>query len=149
MKLDELDWKIIKLLAEDAWCSQKDISEKLRVSQQAISIRVSKLKKRGIIKRATIVLDREKIGHVIPFSLGCSLKSGFNVIDIAEKLKKNPRLDEIWVMTGTHRITARGHALDINEIEDITREIEKIEGIEKMDFQIATKIVKSRKYLIE
>ena len=36
-----------------------------------------------------------------------------------------------------------------SSLESILGEIEKIEGIEKMDFQIATKIVKSRKYLIE
>ena len=149
MKLNKLDWEIINLLAENAWRSQKDIANKLNRSQQAISIRIAKLKEEGIIKRATIVLDREKAGHIILFSLGCSIKTGFDPVEIAKKMRENPWLDEIWVMTGSHRITARGHVTDINKIENINRQIEKVNGIEKLDFQIATKLIKNRKYLIE
>jgi len=149
MLLNNIDWKIIELLAEDAWRSQKEIAEKLKLSQQAVSVRIAALKRNGVIKRATIVLDREKAGHFIPFSLGLSIKSGYNVVEIADKLKENPALDEVWIMTGSHRITARGHAADINELEKVNNAVENIEGVDRVDFQIATKILKSRKFLLE
>ena len=125
--LDEKDLRIIRILCEDAWTPQSRIAKELGLTQQAVSLRIKKLREMGVIKRATIVVNKEAVGANIPFSLGLCVKSGFTR-KVVEKLKAIPELSEIWIMSGSHRVTARGYARDISALEKVIEAIEGIEG---------------------
>ena len=132
----------------NAWITQKEIAKELNISQQAVSNRINKLRK-TIIKRATIVINGEKAGFIIPFSLGISIKMGYSPMKVVEKLKNLSCITEIWIMAGAHRITARGYAKNVMDIECVSEMLEKMQEIEKLDFQIATKVIKSPRFIIE
>lgn len=66
--MDDIDRKILKLLQENARTSQKTIAEKTYLSSPAVSARIEKLEKDGIISGYHAALDLEKLGyHIIAF----------------------------------------------------------------------------------
>lgn len=83
--MDELDLKLLDLLAQDARQSHKVLSEKLKLSQAAISRRIEGLIKAGIIKTFSTVLDYEKIGISVHAVMVVDAGRGFRDTDGAIK----------------------------------------------------------------
>lgn len=61
-KLDHIDQKILNILQLDASVSQRDLAEKIGLSQNACWRRLQALQKSGIITHTSAHLDREKLG---------------------------------------------------------------------------------------
>ena len=80
--MDAIDKKIIQNLQENARMPIKDISARIGLSSPAISIRIAKLEREGIISGYSMELNREKLGyHVtayITVEMAPSLKEAFH-----------------------------------------------------------------------
>jgi len=63
-KVDDLDWKLIKIYANNVRQSSLEVSEKLKVSPDTVRKRIKKLEKRKIIVGYKIGLNLEKLGYV-------------------------------------------------------------------------------------
>ncbi|MCR4267158.1 Lrp/AsnC family transcriptional regulator [Nitratireductor sp. ZSWI3] len=62
LKIDRFDRQILRELQRDAGLSQRDLAEKVGLSQNACWRRLRLLEERGIIRGRTLVLDRDKLG---------------------------------------------------------------------------------------
>lgn len=60
--MDEKDLKIIEVLQKDSSLSQRELAEKVNLSQNACWRRLQRLNEAGVIVGSTIRLDREKLG---------------------------------------------------------------------------------------
>lgn len=60
--VDHIDKSILTCLQQDASLSQRDLAEKIGLSQNACWRRLKALSEKGILKGTTIRLDREKLG---------------------------------------------------------------------------------------
>lgn len=60
VKIDEEDWKILKTLSTDSRMSSVHLSEKIRISPDAIAKRIKKLENIGVIKQYNIVPNEKK-----------------------------------------------------------------------------------------
>lgn len=68
MILDDIDRKILKLLQANARISLKAIAEQTYLSSPAVSARIDKLEKEGIISGYHAMVDPLKLGyHIIAF----------------------------------------------------------------------------------
>lgn len=68
MGMDDIDRKILKILQENARTSLKTIAEKTFLSSPAVSARIEKLEKDGIISGYHAMIDPMKLGyHIIAF----------------------------------------------------------------------------------
>lgn len=66
--MDDIDRKILKLLQDDARTSLKTIAENTFLSSPAVSARIEKLRKDGIIAGYHALIDPMKLGyHIIAF----------------------------------------------------------------------------------
>ena len=63
-KVDDLDWKLIKIYANNVRQSSLEIAEKLKISPDTVRKRIKKLEKRKIIVGYKIGLNLEKLGYV-------------------------------------------------------------------------------------
>jgi Lrp/AsnC family transcriptional regulator len=61
-KLDRFDIRILELLQRDSSLSQRELSEKVGLSQNACWRRLQNLEAAGIMKRRTLLLRRELVG---------------------------------------------------------------------------------------
>lgn len=57
--IDEIDFLILELLKKNAKMKMQDIGEKVHLTGQAISNRISKMEKLGIIKGYKVILNEE------------------------------------------------------------------------------------------
>ncbi len=75
MLIDETDKKIIRLLQENSRMSASDISKKVYLSVSAVSDRIRKLERDGIIKEYTAILSPEKMEKELSAFILISLKN--------------------------------------------------------------------------
>lgn len=61
-KLDEIDFKILAELQRDSAQSQRALSERVGMSQNACWRRLKSLEASGVIRNRTVVLDRAQLG---------------------------------------------------------------------------------------
>lgn len=62
VELDELDRKILDLLLRDARTPAAQIAEQIGLSRPAVSDRVDKLERQGVIRGSTVVVDPTALG---------------------------------------------------------------------------------------
>lgn len=61
-KMDQLDFRILEELQRDSSQSQRSLSEKVGLSQNACWRRLKALEATGVVRNSTVVLDRAKLG---------------------------------------------------------------------------------------
>ncbi|WP_274095820.1 Lrp/AsnC family transcriptional regulator [Riemerella anatipestifer] len=64
MKLDQVDFSILRELVEDSSQSVKEIAAKVSLSVTPVHDRIKKLEANGYIKGYTAIVDAEKLGYL-------------------------------------------------------------------------------------
>ena len=73
--LDQLDKKILRLIAEDARIPFLEVARECNVSGAAIHQRIQKLTNMGVLKGSQFIIDPEKIGYETCAYVGLYLKN--------------------------------------------------------------------------
>ena len=100
VEIDELDKKILDLLALNSRISTVEIAQKLKSNVTEINSRVTALVKKGVIIRFTINIDWPKIGYEW-YKADITLKKPEKRQQIIEYIENNPNL--------IHRIASLGY----------------------------------------
>lgn len=121
-RLDALDKKILRLIAEDARIPFLEVARVCNVSGAAIHQRIQKLTTLGIIKGSQFIIDPEKIGYETCAYIGLYLKNPEHFDRVVEELKKIPEVVECHYTTGGFdmfiKIYARNNHHLLNIIHD-------------------------------
>ena len=121
-RLDSLDKKILRLIAEDARIPFLEVARVCNVSGAAIHQRIQKLTTLGIIKGSQFIIDPEKIGYETCAYIGLYLKNPEHFDRVVEELKKIPEVVECHYTTGGFdmfiKIYARNNHHLLNIIHD-------------------------------
>jgi Lrp/AsnC family leucine-responsive transcriptional regulator len=62
MKLDNIDFKILRLLSENSRVQWKDLGKQIHMTGQAVGNRIKKLEDSGVIKAYSLIVDEMKLG---------------------------------------------------------------------------------------
>ena len=62
MELDNIDFKILRLLSENSRIQWKDLGEQIHMTGQAVGNRIKKLENSGVIKAFSLEVDEMKVG---------------------------------------------------------------------------------------
>ena len=89
IRMDQIDVNIIRVLQKDARTSSAAIAKNCGVSTDTISKRVKKMKKTGIIRRTTVLLNPRSFGHDCIASLGVDVEFPY-VRDVVQFIGKLP-----------------------------------------------------------
>lgn len=120
--IDNLDKKILKLIAEDARIPFLEVARICNVSGAAIHQRIQKLTSLGILKGSQFVIDPEKIGYETCAYIGLFLKDPEKFDDVVEALHRIPEVVECHYTTGGYdmfiKIYARNNHHLLNIIHD-------------------------------
>lgn len=63
LKLNNIDRKILELLAENGRLGVRELASKLKVSPSTISRKIRKLERKGLIKGYVAIIEDESIGY--------------------------------------------------------------------------------------
>ena len=129
--LDQLDKKILCLIAEDARIPFLEVARECKVSGAAIHQRVQKLTNLGVLKGSQFVIDPEKIGFETCAYMGLNLKNPENFDEVVEALKKIPEIVECHYTTGEYDLFIKVYAHNNHHLLTIIHDKLQVLGLSR------------------
>ena len=127
--LDELDQKIVSLLIRNARMSYSEIGQQVGISRVAVKMRVQALEQKGIIEEYTTIINPQKISGAVSCYFEIETKPDM-LAEVAEILKKNDTITQIYRVTGKSRLHVHAVASSNEEMERLLYEtIDTLPGV--------------------
>lgn len=104
--LDDVDRRLLTLLAEDARVSQRKLARQLRMSPPAIGERIGRLERAGVVRGYRVDIDWSVLGYVTVY-LAVTAIQGAAQSAIMEKMYQLPEVQDVLVVTGSMDMLAR------------------------------------------
>lgn len=117
--LDNLDKKILRMIAEDARVPFLEVARACNVSGAAIHQRIQKLNNLGVLKGSQFVIDPEKIGYETCAYVGLNLKHPESFDKVVKALKDIPEVVECHYTTGNFDMFIKIYAYNNHHLLDI------------------------------
>ena len=128
--MDDRDKVIVETLLENARISRSRIAQKLHISEAAVRKRIAKLENDGAIFGYRAVVNQKKIGYLASLTgIDVAPEHLWKAID---KLKKKREIKSIFLSSGDHMIMIEIWAETAEELSKIHKDLESIEGIERI-----------------
>ena len=129
--MDEIDYKILQMLSENANATATEISLRVNLSIPAINKRILKLKQSGMIRQFTIVLDPEKAGKPIQAFILLILQQPSGAVNLTEYIKSDPDILECYAVTGEYDYILKVCAKDVAHLEKKLNLLKEQKGVAK------------------
>lgn len=123
--MDELDKKILELLAANARMTVKEISAKVSLSSPAVSERIRRLEKSGIISGYTVVLNPERTRGYIRAIISIYVRPAERAT-MQTLLMQEEAVEECYQVTGTQSHMIRVRCKDINSLDMLISRLQKL-----------------------
>ena len=127
-ELDAIDLKILRILLSDGRASYAYIAKETKLSDVAVKKRIEKLQQRGIIKRISAVVDREKLGLKYTFFAQLRVDPS-EIYMVYKRLSSLPSVVEVHIVAGEYPIMVKGVGENLDELKHLIEEIGKIDGV--------------------
>lgn len=145
--MDELDYKILEKLNENARKSYRAIARELKVSLSTISNRIKKLEDEKVIERYIPIINQEKFGYDLTAVINVKISHG-KLIEVQEKISKNKHVSGVYDITGDWDSLIIANFKDRRELNGFIKGILAIDNVEKTNTQIVLNIVKNEKRIM-
>ncbi|MCW4022142.1 MAG: Lrp/AsnC family transcriptional regulator [Candidatus Bathyarchaeota archaeon] len=130
--MDEIDFKLLRILAKNSRESFRNIAKELDISTDTVSKRYHKLKECGVVKTSVIV-DLIQLGYNAHSWYWISISSTAQLSCIVDKLSKIPDVISIDVVTGDCDLIVVAAIRDFRHLQKLDQKIIAIEGITRID----------------
>jgi Lrp/AsnC family transcriptional regulator, leucine-responsive regulatory protein len=128
-KLDEVDRKLLALLAADSTQSYADLGEAIHLSAPAVHDRVKRLKRDGVIKATVAKIDGCKVGRTL---LAFVLVNTKNLVSTKRllTLANVPEIEEMHTVAGDSCVLLKVRVRETEGLEELLGRIQDIEGVD-------------------
>jgi len=125
--IDDIDIEILKMLEENARIPYTEIAKKLNLSEVAVRKRIKKLERMKIILKYTIVINYKDLGLNLAW-IGVDTKPD-KLFKVIEDIKELKNIRNIYTTTGDHNIILEILYENQNELRELVKKLESIDGI--------------------
>jgi len=122
VKIDDVDFKILKIIASNARIPTTEISKKLHVSTTVVKYRIKKLIKAGVIQGFRTNIDFEKLGYQF-FKVDIDFKDYKKREAIVNYIKSNPYLIYIDKSAGHADLEIEFHLEGLNHLHQLMEDL--------------------------
>ncbi|HZU15311.1 MAG TPA: Lrp/AsnC family transcriptional regulator [Candidatus Dormibacteraeota bacterium] len=127
--LDDVDRRLLALLAEDARRSYAELAERVGLSPPSVHARVRKLERRGVIRRYTIETDPEQLGHRVAALIAVQQQPGYHWERLEAAFREMPAVEAAYSVTGEDTYVLLVRVASPADLEDLLRNINSLEGV--------------------
>jgi Lrp/AsnC family transcriptional regulator for asnA, asnC and gidA len=117
--LDNLDKKILRMIAEDARVPFLEVARACNVSGAAIHQRIQKLTNLGVLQGSQFLISPEKIGYETCAYIGLNLKHPESFDTVVKALKEFPEVVECHYTTGDYDMFIKIYAHNNHDLLNI------------------------------
>ena len=142
--LDQLDKKILRLIAEDARIPFLEVARECNVSGAAIHQRIQKLTNMGVLKGSQFIIDPEKIGYETCAYVGLYLKNPEDFDNVVDALKTFPEVVECHYTTGEYDLFIKIYAYNNHHLLNIIHDKLQPLGLSRSETLISFKAIIDR-----
>jgi DNA-binding Lrp family transcriptional regulator len=143
-RLDEIDRKILRILQRDGRASMKDIADDIgKLSKVAISYRVKRLRKIGVIQGFHARIDPDFVGQGFLFISRLSIAAkGAQESLIARKIAALDGVQSVFQTFGDYDILVIGRARDAVSGRDTIQRMLRMKGVSDSTTIVAHTVAK-------
>ena len=138
---DDIDVKLLKLLARNSRASLRELARSLGVAVSTVHARLQRLMREGLIKRFTIVPDYERLGYPITAVILVSVEGGA-IEEVATRLAEEPNLIAVYDVTGDYDIILVGKFRSMSELNLFLKRLNKMYSIKRTVTSVVLKVFK-------
>lgn len=135
--LDELDEKILDLIADDARIPFLEVARKCNVSGAAIHQRMQKLQQMGVIKGSQYLFDPESVGNGTCAFVGILLRDPSESDRVVTELRKVPEVVECHYTTGNYDLFIKIYAHDNAHLLSLIHDKLQVIGIQRSETMVS------------
>jgi DNA-binding Lrp family transcriptional regulator len=129
VQVDEVDGKILLLLAGDARLSARSIARQIGMSPGAVSERISRLEQRGVITGYRALVDPVVLGYSVHALVGVQTDQGPLLGKSIEQLMEIPEVASVHIVTGQWDLLVELRLRDNSQLLDVvTTKVYGIDG---------------------
>lgn len=141
MELDEVDWKILKILQADGRIALSEIARRLGMGSATIHERVDTLEEEGYLREYRGVLDPQLLGIDRVAFVQVKTDPG-HFSEVAERLSEEPEIQEIHEITGDADLLLKIRVREQSALTDVLRRIGSQEAVKSTSTNVALRSVK-------
>lgn len=135
--MDELDARLIELLAEQPRIGVLECSRRLRVARGTVQARLDKLLTRGVIRGFGPDVAPAAIGYGVTAFVTLEIRQSLGHDPVAAHLVAIPEVLEAFTITGSGDLLCRIVARSNTDLQRVIDQIVSYEGIERASTHIA------------
>jgi DNA-binding Lrp family transcriptional regulator len=134
--IDEIDQALIDQLLADGKITNRQLAQRIGVSESAVSFRLRKLTKTGVLV-FTAIIDWEAAGF--EWMIICRIKTRIrSPHDVAEEIGVFPQCEAVAVALGSYDVLGYFLVTDRAELRDLTDKLATVTGVAELDLDLAT-----------
>ena len=148
--LDNLDWKILRALQDNAKQTYTEIGRRLNIAHSTVYDRIKKMEKHGIVKKYVAILDLERVGIRRITSIITIFTDPKESENIARKLSEFKEVLEVFTSLSEELlIIAKVVAEDQDKLHSfIAQSVAPLPGVLRIRTSIITRKHKEEGFLI-
>lgn len=141
--MDNIDYKILRELKENAREKASVISEKIGLSVSTVIDRIRKMEESGIITGYTVALDQKNLGQGMTALMEVSLEHPKYYDAFTDMIKSSPNIADCYYLTGDFDFIIKIITDSSESLEKMHREIKSMEGVSATNTHFVLKCVKN------
>lgn len=126
---DEIDQHILAELTSNARVSLVTLSERVRLSRNAVRLRLERMERDGTIQGYTVVRGRSGASERVSAMLFVYRADRMRGAEVLALLAKIPEVVRCDILTGEHDLLARVDAQSVDRVQEIWEEVSRIPGV--------------------
>jgi DNA-binding Lrp family transcriptional regulator len=132
--LDDIDRRLLALLAADARVSQRRLAQHIGMSAPAVGERIARMERLGVIRGYTVDVDWGALGVPILLYIPMTIAAGADLEALAGQLREIPELEELIVVTGGYDLVARFRLRDHAHLQEVLLDrLYPIQGLQRFE----------------
>jgi len=149
--LDDLDWKILRVLRENARQTYTEIGRRLDIAHSTVYDRIRKMEEHGIIKKYITIVDLEKVGIKCITAIMTIFTDPKESENIAKRLSEFKEVAEVFTSLSEELlIIAKVVAEDQDKLHSfIAHSVVPLLGVLRIRTSIITRKYKEEEFLIK
>ena len=143
VQLDDFDNKIIQALTDNARVSVSDLSRHVNLSRNAVTNRVSKLEKSGVIKGYKAILgDGLPINERVVAIMMVYRKDRMRDTEVIKYAAKVPEIVSCFIMSGDYDVILNLQARSHERVHEIWQAVSSLKSVDDTHTTFALSTVK-------
>lgn len=122
---DDINWKILGELQNNARISFKQLADKVNLSPTAVIERVKRMEEEGIITGYSAAINPRKAGYHLSALISMQTEYGNPDAIVHEALSGIPEVISCWSITGTNDFQLEIQVPSLEFLEDLLTELSK------------------------